>query len=209
MLHLLVGEDGGAGGDASQYWNLDGSRESVQNVGRVGLIGGQFNVGGGLLALRQDHFQGARPVGVTPQKALRFQRLELVRDAGGTGQAHCVAHLADRGRVAAGLDGLLDELENAPLSRGQAGRVVLAGYLGYAHGARDRLVGRTACSALLRALIRTPGGDHGSTLELAAAQIKHLFEHVAPRVVRRERGIAGTVRGPWLDPVAGTLKSNA
>ena len=77
------------------------------------------------------------PVGVAAQPALLLQHRQLVGDRGRRGQADRLADLADRGRVAAALDRVADDLEHSALALGQAVAVGLAVGEG-AHGGRPR-----------------------------------------------------------------------
>ena len=67
----------------------------------------------------QPHVERARPVRVAPQPALLLQHRQLVGDRRRRGQPDRLADLADRGRVAAALDRVADDLEHPALALGQ------------------------------------------------------------------------------------------
>ena len=124
LLDPLLGQDRATGGDPADHRHVDRGRHGVADPGLVvrRLLGVADRAAGGH-HLGQEHLEGAGAVGVALEEALLLQHPQLVGDRGGAGQADQLADLAHARRVAAVLEGVADDVEDALLARGQAGGV--------------------------------------------------------------------------------------
>jgi hypothetical protein len=171
VLDGLLGQDGTTGGDPADQRHVRGVlRGDVESSGLLRLLGLRAD---GRVA-GQAHLHRARTASVAAQVALALQGRQLVRDAGGAGQADRLADLPHRRGIAAPLHRVPDDLQDLPLPPGE--HMVGVGVLGhFGHDKGNGSLGLASRPAFRSVTVRSagavPGRSAGRVAFHAAAHV--------------------------------------